>query len=200
MVTKKTLKSAAQLPNVDEHKPAPGPLLVVQAFANTIDHDLDEDFLEDTRSAREWLSQARLVEPSAKLSAADLALALGLRRDLRAMIASNGGGEPVGAADLPAIRELLGVGRPRLVVGEGGRIEIGADPDGGLVDGLAALLLVVRDAQADGTWSRLRLCANEECRWAFYDRSRNGAGSWCRMEVCGNRLKNRRLRARRARA
>jgi predicted RNA-binding Zn ribbon-like protein len=84
------------------------------------------------------------------------------------------------------------------VLAASGRIEVGAYAGGGLADGLVALLLVVRDAQVDGTWSRLRLCANEECRWAFYDRSRNGAGLWCRMEVCGNRLKNRRLRARRS--
>ena len=51
-------------------------------------------------------------------------------------------------------------------------------------------------ALADGTWSRLKLCANPDCDWAFYDRSRNRQGAWCTMEVCGNRLKNRRFRAR----
>jgi hypothetical protein len=30
--------------------------------------------------------------------------------------------------------------------------------------GLLGLLLTVRDAQADGTWSRLKLCANSECQ------------------------------------
>jgi predicted RNA-binding Zn ribbon-like protein len=192
--------SAQRLPNADEHKPAPGALAVVQAFANTIDHELDEDLLSEAASAKAWLVRAELVKPSVTLGAADLDLARGVRRDLRAMIASNGTGERVRTEDLPAIRELAAAGRPRLGVRDGGRIEIGANPDGGLADGLAAVLLVVRDAQADGTWPRLRLCANDECEWAFYDRSRNGAGSWCRMEVCGNRLKNRRLRARRARA
>jgi predicted RNA-binding Zn ribbon-like protein len=43
----------------------------------------------------------------------------------------------------------------------------------------------------------LKVCANSECQWAFYDRSRNQQGNWCDMAVCGNRLKNRQLRARR---
>jgi predicted RNA-binding Zn ribbon-like protein len=44
----------------------------------------------------------------------------------------------------------------------------------------------------------MRVCANPDCRWVFYDRSRNQQGHWCDMAVCGNRLKNRRLRARQA--
>jgi hypothetical protein len=29
----------------------------------------------------------------------------------------------------------------------------------------AALMLVVRDAQRDGTWPRLKACSNPECGW-----------------------------------
>jgi predicted RNA-binding Zn ribbon-like protein len=58
------------------------------------------------------------------------------------------------------------------------------------------MLLAARDAQADGSWSRLKACGNDECGWAFFDRSRNRQGSWCDMAVCGNRLKNRSFRAR----
>jgi predicted RNA-binding Zn ribbon-like protein len=50
-------------------------------------------------------------------------------------------------------------------------------------------------AMLDGTWSRLKAC--RECRWAFYDHSRNGAGSWCSMAVCGSRVKQRAYHARR---
>jgi predicted RNA-binding Zn ribbon-like protein len=64
--------------------------------------------------------------------------------------------------------------------------------------GLLGLLLSIRDAQADGSWDRLKLCGNPDCRWAFYDRSHSRRGSWCDMASCGNRLKNRNLRARRA--
>ena len=63
-------------------------------------------------------------------------------------------------------------------------------------DRLVELLLIIRDAQRDGTWARLKACANDECQWAFYDRSRNHGGAWCEMAACGNKLKNRAFRAR----
>jgi predicted RNA-binding Zn ribbon-like protein len=62
---------------------------------------------------------------------------------------------------------------------------------------LLALLLIVADAQHDGTWAHLKACANDGCLWAFYDRSRNHGGTWCDMATCGNKLKNRDFRARR---
>ena len=66
-----------------------------------------------------------------------------------------------------------------------------------VTDALFELLLIMRAAQEQDTFSRLRVCANDECRWAFYDRSKNRQGHWCNMALCGNRLKNRDLRARR---
>jgi len=44
----------------------------------------------------------------------------------------------------------------------------------------------------DGTWARLKVCAEDACMWAFYDRSKNRSGNWCSMAVCGNRMKARR--------
>jgi len=51
-------------------------------------------------------------------------------------------------------------------------------------------------AKEEGIWSRLKVCPNEACQWAFYDRSRNRSGRWCMMEVCGNRMKARSFRQR----
>ena len=48
-----------------------------------------------------------------------------------------------------------------------------------------------------GKLRRVKLCGGEDCRWAFYDESRNGSRQWCSMEVCGNRQKARTYRARR---
>jgi predicted RNA-binding Zn ribbon-like protein len=68
----------------------------------------------------------------------------------------------------------------------------GAGATGYLGDVLAAVGRTV----AAGTWERLKICANDECRWAFYDRSKNRAGRWCTMAVCGNRTKTRVYRER----
>jgi predicted RNA-binding Zn ribbon-like protein len=66
------------------------------------------------------------------------------------------------------------------------------------VDGaLATVLGAVAAAMLDGSWSRFKACRQHDCRWAFYDHSRNGAGSWCSMAVCGGRAKQRALYRRR---
>jgi len=44
--------------------------------------------------------------------------------------------------------------------------------------------------------SRLRICANDSCRWAFHDNSPTGRRRWCDMSSCGNRAKAARHRAR----
>lgn len=36
---------------------------------------------------------------------------------------------------------------------------------------------------------RVRLCANEKCRWLFLDDSKGGTRRWCAMRACGNRAK-----------
>lgn len=43
---------------------------------------------------------------------------------------------------------------------------------------------------------RLRVCADESCRWLFVDRSPAGRRRWCDMRTCGNRAKVARHRAR----
>jgi predicted RNA-binding Zn ribbon-like protein len=47
-----------------------------------------------------------------------------------------------------------------------------------------------------GTWSRLRLCANDVCREAFYDTTRSRTRRWHSYEVCGNRTNVAAYRAR----
>jgi predicted RNA-binding Zn ribbon-like protein len=37
--------------------------------------------------------------------------------------------------------------------------------------------------------SKVRLCANEKCRWLFLDDSKSGTRRWCSMSSCGNRAK-----------
>jgi predicted RNA-binding Zn ribbon-like protein len=65
------------------------------------------------------------------------------------------------------------------------------------VDGaLGRVLAVVHAAMQDGSFARLKACRNHDCRWAFYDYSRNRSASWCSMQICGNRTKTRAYRRR----
>jgi predicted RNA-binding Zn ribbon-like protein len=186
----------AWYPNPEEGKPAPPPLLLVQGFLNTEDVESDTDLLEDVTVARDWFVEAGLLAASSRLRSAEVTFARRLRESLRALLASDDHGPP-SEAQLEPIRELVRTRHPRLDLDERGVLVLGNPEHGRLADGLFELLLIVRAAQEDGSWARLKACTNEECGWVFYDRSRNRQGSWCDMAVCGNRLKNRRLRARR---
>jgi predicted RNA-binding Zn ribbon-like protein len=107
------------------------------------------------------------------------------REALRALLADKRDVEAIAALNAAAGQARLGV-----------RFE----PDGEARlegDGLvASLLAIIARAQADGTWSRMKACRAEDCRWAFYDRSRNRSRAWCSMSECGNRAKARSYRAR----
>src|SRR5262245_21161240 len=80
------------------------------------------------------------------------------------------------------------------------RLEVRFAPDGSARlegdDLVASLLAIIARAQADGTWERMKACRADDCRWAFYDRSRNRSRAWCSMSECGNRAKARSYRAR----
>ena len=54
---------------------------------------------------------------------------------------------------------------------------------------LAWILGAVTKAIANGTWSRMKACKRDRCRWLFYDYSKNRSSVWCAMEVCGNNEK-----------
>jgi predicted RNA-binding Zn ribbon-like protein len=64
-----------------------------------------------------------------------------------------------------------------------------------------ALLSIVLRAVQDGTWPRLKACP--DCRWVFFDPTRNGTKRWCLMNAgsptgraCGTNAKVRRFRER----
>jgi predicted RNA-binding Zn ribbon-like protein len=187
-------------------KPAPQPLLLVQAFVNTKDLDLGTDVLAEPGSANDWLHLTALLAAGVTAGPGDLRTTREAREGIRALLARNGhGGQlpdgELGAqfpgADLGALSQAAQAARPELAVGPDGRVRLDPGSGGPLGGGLARLLLTIRDAQQDGTWRRLKICGKADCQWAFYDRSHSRAGTWCDMASCGNLVKNRNLRARR---
>jgi predicted RNA-binding Zn ribbon-like protein len=190
------VQAPSRWPADDEPKPAPAPLIRVQALVNTVERPDGDDRLAAAADARPFLIGQHLLGADALLDETDLELARDVREALRALLVHNSGGPAPTAAALAPLR--------RIASGGVARAELGADADvrltavgESLEQRLVELLLVIRDAQRDGSWTRLKACANDECQWAFYDRSRNHGGTWCEMAACGNKLKNRKFRARR---
>lgn len=178
-----------------ESKPAPGRLRLVQALINTLDGESGQDRLTDPADAAPWLAENGLLPAGATLSDTDRRTAVDVREALRALVIHNTGGPQPGSVALAPLRRIAEAGQALATLGDDGRVRL--EPSGdSLPARLLGLLLIVKDAQDDGTWEHLKACANEECRWAFYDRSRNHGGTWCEMATCGNKLKNREFRAR----
>jgi predicted RNA-binding Zn ribbon-like protein len=158
----------------DDDSPAPGALALVQELVNTLDVETGVDALSE-----DWLRSVGL--------AADEAVSLDSVRELREALRG------VLAGDADAVAALDAFGRSAPVV-------VGFAPDGAVrLDGSGVagrVLAIVAGAWGDGTWERLKVCAADDCQWAFYDASRNHSRTWCSMSVCGNRAKARAYRRR----
>ena len=178
----------------DETKPAPAPLDRVQALINSAELEFGRDRLDEA-DAVGWLVRTGLVAPGAEPTEGDMRLLRGVREALRAMLVHNAGGPAPGGIALAPLRDLAASGEARVDLADDGGVRLSVSGDS-VADRLFDLLLDVRDAQRDGSWAHLKACANEACRWAFYDRSRNHGGTWCSMATCGNKIKNRDFRAR----
>lgn len=180
-----------------ETRLAPEPLNRVQALINSADLASGVDRLADPASAQPWLEAQGLLSPGSFPTADELVTIRGFREALRALVAYNSGGPAPTEAQLAPLHGVAYVATAY--------VHLDADctvclaPVGDWLPGrLLALLLVVADAQRTGTWAHFKTCANDSCRRAFYDRSRNHRSTWCDMGRCGNKVNNRMFRARRS--
>jgi predicted RNA-binding Zn ribbon-like protein len=165
-------------------------LTLVEQFLNTLDNRtfrwhgeqrVTSDELTSVEALSAWLAAHDLVTEGQQLRRSDLAAAVALRAALREALDDDA--KAAQLADFPL----------RLTPDTEGRLRITADSG---VPGLDRIVETVATSVAGGGWHRLKLCAAPDCRWAFYDTSRNGGGRWCSMEACGNRTKTRAYRRR----
>ncbi len=175
---------------------APGKLALVQDFVNTVDLEEGKEQIGTSEALRSWLVDRGLM-PGRHVTAADHARAIELREALRRLLLANNGGD-LHEVDLEVLNGAArdaGL-RPRFL-SDGHAI---LEPElAGTVGALGRIVASISDAMTDRTWSRLKACADQRCRWAFYDQSKNRSGHWCSMDVCGNRSKARQFRRRQSR-
>ncbi|MBN2206693.1 MAG: CGNR zinc finger domain-containing protein [Candidatus Aminicenantes bacterium] len=61
---------------------------------------------------------------------------------------------------------------------------------------LADIAAAFAETMVRGETDRIKLCGNADCRWVFYDETKNKSRRWC-GPTCGNLMKVRRFRGRR---
>ena len=177
----------------DARQHAPGALRLVEELVNTLDIETGVDRLEDPRGLERWMGEVGYGGGS--VSERDLDRAVGAREGLRALLSANAG-LPLDEVAVERLNRALASVDMTVRVGAGGP-EVRC-PGNGLDGLLASVAQTILEATADGTWGRLKACRADDCRWAFYDRSKNRSGAWCTMAVCGSRTKARTYRERHA--
>jgi predicted RNA-binding Zn ribbon-like protein len=154
--------------------------------------------LPDGTALRAWIIQAGLSAPDTMPSQAEVAEARQLREAIaELLVAARGPAGPAGcppvargrvnhaAAAAPPVPSLDA--RGQLCHGAGNPVQ-------------AALSWLARDALdlvTSPALTRLKNCANPDCRIIFLDSSRPGARRWCSMGTCGNQSKKRAYDAKR---
>jgi predicted RNA-binding Zn ribbon-like protein len=160
---------------------APDGLALVQSLLNTRAIGRKAaDLLASVDTADEWLRSAmaawaektgRQSSREPQLRESDVAALIALRGEVRELVA--------GGRSNPSSSEIA------VVADENGALRL--EPLGvGVGRTASTIWMEVFLAQQNGTWPRLKLCRNEACGSAFYDRSRNSSGVWHDVHTCGN--------------
>src|SRR3954453_16670359 len=158
------------------------PAEFIVAFLNTLDVGEGTAAPASAQGWADWVRQQGLKGPvrdagEGDAGEGDLELARRLRSDLRAL------------AEGRSCAEVRSVGIQVALTADGA-VELSASSPVGLLAAAAAKVAI------EGRLDRVKICPADDCRWAFYDTSRNRSRQWCSMEVCGNRAKARAHRER----
>jgi predicted RNA-binding Zn ribbon-like protein len=192
--------------------PVPGEFALLYGFANSLDvrrfveggvpHTASDAF-STVAGLEAWLRRHGLVATGGRLDREDHVKALALRDAVRGFLELEPGDRRVGdrrigerragaaalaaaAGDFPLIVQISGDGEVRL------------EPQPGApLSGLGKILAELHHAAETGQIDRLKVCASDECRWVFFDRSKPATRRWCSSRLCGNRQKTRAYRQRR---
>lgn len=178
---------------MSEDETIPPAARLLRDFVNTREPQVDQESLTTPERLRDWLTAHQLLPTGSRLNAGHLSTAIALREGVRALLLDHAGhsGDPqVIAAYNTALAEVP----LRMAFDDTAHRLVSAD-DAPAARALAHILEAIRQCEQDHTWHRLKACARDTCRWAFYDVSRNQSRRWCSMAGCGNHIKMKRAYA-----
>jgi predicted RNA-binding Zn ribbon-like protein len=181
----------------------PDSLANLYEFANSLDlrtfthkgvPHANSDDLRDAKSLASWMMERGLIESGTAVPASAFTAAIRLRSNIRELIGCD-----------PARRKGSDVSRAlneslqhfALIAQANGKGEMQLQSlRSDALGGLASIVAELYDASREGCLDRLKMCAAEECRRVFFDKSKPGSRRWCMSTLCGNRMKTRAYRER----
>jgi predicted RNA-binding Zn ribbon-like protein len=179
-------------------------------FVNTLsfDKDVTHERLTDAPTAVSWLqSHALLHQEMADAILAEASDPEGeerlltrvrrVRAALRELLDAAVERRPASASALKEVNRALRAPYVIELVPAADGVSLDHRHEGDPISGAMARLseAVTRELTGDNS-RRLRVCANDDCRWVFNDHSPAGRRKWCDMSSCGNRAKAARHRER----
>jgi predicted RNA-binding Zn ribbon-like protein len=180
-------------------------------FVNTLQFDkgLPSDQLTDAPTAVRWLQDHALLHgDTAAGLIADLSVDDGagvrllqrvqkVRGSLRELLDAAVERRPPQDAALREVNRALRAPYVYELVPAADGVSLDHRHEGDPISGaLARLSEVIARELTQEDKERLRICANDECRWVFRDNPPAGRRKWCDMSSCGNRAKAARHRER----
>ena len=130
---------------------APGPLHLVQSFANTLNAEPDADLLGTREEAAAWLRGAALLPAEAGLTNSEHAALLRLRDAVRDVLAAYADGREVAGA-AARLTKALAEGRLVVTVDATSTVHLASAARASYPGVVAAIAVAIADAAAAGTW------------------------------------------------
>jgi predicted RNA-binding Zn ribbon-like protein len=200
--------STPHRPPRTDHRHDAVPLETAFDFLNTL--ELEDGALVDRFSSLDdaagWLVDNGVVADrrwithlgrTAEKRAATLERLVTTRTALRDVAHAVAHGESPDPAALGEVNRALAARETVQLVAAGDGVRLGHSHHGDAVDdALTRIAEPIAREIGFGREDRFRVCANDTCRWIFFDESRPGNRRWCNMATCGNQAKARRHRER----
>jgi predicted RNA-binding Zn ribbon-like protein len=180
----------------------PDELANIYDFANTLDlrrfthHGVQHpqsDELADADKLQAWLRDRNLAAPGARVPSAGFRSALQFRQALRDYLQADPAERQTDRKVIDAFNRAM---RPFALTVEATRSGMALKSAEQPATGLSRLVAELYNAETRDQLARLKMCASDECRRVFFDRSKPASRRWCQSTLCGNRNKTRAYRER----
>jgi predicted RNA-binding Zn ribbon-like protein len=192
------------MPRLSRQFKVPDELANLYEFANSLDlrrfthhrvQHVPSDELTSAQDLAVWMSRRGLLRPGARITPPMLETALQLRASLRAFLECDPSERQKNKAVLRLLNKTTRLFPLVAEACDGGRMTLRPARDDALA-GLSDIVAELHGASVSGALNRVKMCASEECRRVFFDRSKPGSRRWCLSTLCGNRMKTRTYRKR----